>query len=690
MKHHLKLLVISSISAATLVTSAPLSLPTVQAQEASVQGSLSGTAVAPAVLSNAVLDLKFDNNAVDSSASAVSAAVYGNPEFVQGRIGQAIRFKTKGQYVDLGNRSEFRFGDSTDFSVAFWIKSEGIVGDPSVISNKDWNSGSNTGWILAVNGSGSLIWNYKTSQSSRMDYSMPNVADNKWHHIVVSHDRINGKARFYKDGVLINTIDISAMKGTLDSPYTTKIGQDGTGKYGSTLTAQVDELQMYRKALSDSEVRGLFDSAPPLPPTPVQSVTLDRTALNLKTGAPMPLNVTISPTDATVKDVKWTSSNEAVAKVEMINGRPTVIAGKPGDATITVQTTDGGKTASVKVHVSNSIDVDGDGLLTKDDLKEVLKNQNSSEGDKRWDKAQTADLNDDKKVDHADVKIMEDKLEPYKKDFLYKRVVFIGIDGAGNAVKDPQANATNIKKLISEGAATYEAKAMLPTISGQNWGSMFHGVDPSKHKLTNEIADAVPYPEVNDYPSFMKLLKQERPMLQQASFATWSPINKGIIEDSAGAYKVNGGKDETTTQKTVDYIQSEGLNARSIFVHLDEVDGAGHTYGYYTPKFYEQVQKADQYVGRILKALEEKGLTEDTLVVITADHGGKGTGHGGSTPQEQTIFWAAKGNSIKPGTVLAGEVRNIDTAAVVAHALRLDIPSNWDAKIPAGLFDEKE
>ncbi|MDQ8736118.1 alkaline phosphatase family protein [Paenibacillus sp. LHD-38] len=691
MKRNLKMLAVSSISAAILVTSAPFSFLPVYANNTSLDGAqASVTASQAAAQSNAVLNLKFDNNAVDSSTSAVSAVVNGNPEFVQGRIGQAIRFKSPGQYVDLGARDEFRFGESADFSVAFWIKSEGIIGDPSIISNKDWNSGSNTGWILAVNGSGGLIWNYKTSQSSRLDTTLPNVADNKWHHIVVSHDRKNGSARFYKDGILIKTVDISGMKGTLDSPYTTKIGQDGTGKYGSTLTAQVDDMQIYRNVMTETEVRDMYDSAPPLPPTLVENVTLDQTELNLKAGAPMPLTVTVSPIDATVKEVKWISSDETVAKVEIINERPTVIAGKPGVATITVKTVDGGKTASVKIHVSNSIDVTGDGLLTKEDLNAILKNQNSSEGDNRWEKAQIADINDDKKVDHADVQIMEDKLAPYKKDFLYKRVVFIGIDGFGNAVKDPQANAVHIQKLMSEGAGTYEAKAMLPTISAENWGAMFHGVEPSKHKLTNAIVAATPYPEKNDYPSFMKLLKQERPMIEQASFATWSPINKGIIEDSAGAFKVNGGNDETTTQKTVDYIKTEGLNARNIFVHLDEVDVAGHTHGYYTPKFYEQAQKADQYVGQIVQALEEAGLMEDTLIVLTSDHGGKGKGHGGSSPEEQTIFWAAKGKSIAPGTILSDEVRNVDTAAVVAHALRLDIPANWDAKIPAGLFQDKK
>ncbi len=109
------------------------------------------------------LDLKFESNVNDSSANVLTPVVNGNPEFSQGRIGQAINFTSPGQYVDLGSSNELQFGENADFSIAFWFKSDGINGDPSIISNKNWNSGSNTGWILAVN-SANLIWNFKTSE----------------------------------------------------------------------------------------------------------------------------------------------------------------------------------------------------------------------------------------------------------------------------------------------------------------------------------------------------------------------------------------------------------------------------------------------------------------------------------------------------------------------------------------------
>ncbi|MCC8434790.1 alkaline phosphatase family protein [Brevibacillus sp. M2.1A] len=633
----------------------------------------------------------FENSIEDSSESHYPVQVFGTPTFVEGRVGlgKSIHFqstsKDNATWIDLGENDEMKFGETQDFTIAFWVKSPGVDADPGIISNKNWSSGGNVGWFIGLQGS-TLKWNWRTSDSSRLDATIPNIADNAWHYVVVSHDR-GELATIYVDGKVAKTIDISQSKGTIDTSFTTKIGVDGAGNhFGNRYDVQLDQLQILSRTVTDEEVADSYASAPKIP---VKSISLDQKELELKAGATMPVTVVISPKEASVQDVRWSSNNKEVAKVEMVNGRPTVVAGKPGKAKLTVKTVDGGKTAKAEVIVTNSIDVSGDGLLTEEDLNVIMNNQKSRFGDRRWEKAQHADINNDKKVDKADVEMMKEKLAPYENEFLYRRVVVIGIDGAGNAVKDPEAKATNILKLIEEGAGTFEAKAELPTISAQNWGSILHGVTPDKHQLTNDSVAATPYPEKNEYPSYMKLLKQERPKLQQASFATWSPINIGIIEDSAGSYKQNSGSDEATAKKVVDYIKKEGENTRNIFVHLDEVDGAGHNQGYFTPAFYKKLQKADEYVGNILEALEEEGLMEDSLIIITTDHGGKGTGHGGSSPGEQTIFWAAKGGSITPGTELS-EVVNTDTAAVVAHALRLELPENWDAKIPEGLFQDNK
>lgn len=94
----------------------------------------------------------------------------------------------------------------------------------------------------------------------------------------------------------------------------------------------------------------------------VTGVTLDKETLSMEVGsAPQTLVATIAPENATNKSVTWESSNPAAATVE--NGVVTAVA--QGEATITVKTVDGEKTAECVVTVTaatktmTSISVEG-------------------------------------------------------------------------------------------------------------------------------------------------------------------------------------------------------------------------------------------------------------------------------------------------------------------------------------------
>ncbi|WP_171717312.1 Ig-like domain-containing protein [Paenibacillus phytohabitans] len=86
---------------------------------------------------------------------------------------------------------------------------------------------------------------------------------------------------------------------------------------------------------------------------PVTGISLDKTDINLQPEEKELLKATILPDDATLKDVKWTSSNETVAKV---NAQGEVTALAEGLTTITVTTEDGGKTAASEVKVVPGMD----------------------------------------------------------------------------------------------------------------------------------------------------------------------------------------------------------------------------------------------------------------------------------------------------------------------------------------------
>lgn len=83
----------------------------------------------------------------------------------------------------------------------------------------------------------------------------------------------------------------------------------------------------------------------------VESVRLDKKDLTLTVGKSEVLTAMVSPSNATNRTVRWSSSDETVASA--VNGR--VMAFKPGSTTVTVTTEDGGLTASCQVTVKSNV-----------------------------------------------------------------------------------------------------------------------------------------------------------------------------------------------------------------------------------------------------------------------------------------------------------------------------------------------
>jgi len=84
-------------------------------------------------------------------------------------------------------------------------------------------------------------------------------------------------------------------------------------------------------------------------PVPVTGVTISPATASIRTGGTQQLTATLAPTNATNKNVTWSSSNTSIATV---NSTGLVTGVAAGAATITVATQDGNKTATSAVTVS--------------------------------------------------------------------------------------------------------------------------------------------------------------------------------------------------------------------------------------------------------------------------------------------------------------------------------------------------
>lgn len=264
----------------------------------------------------------------------------------------------------------------------------------------------------------------------------------------------------------------------------------------------------------------------------------------------------------------------------------------------------------------------------------------------------------------------------------YKHVVILGVDGGGDFFKNTYT--PNMDAIFADGATTYEWRAVSPSISAQNWGSMLHGVMPEFHRLTNQIAGSRPYPADSPYPSVFRVVREAMPGAVLASICNWSAVNIGIIEDGIGVEKWNETDDPAVTAHVVEYLEKN--DPTLLFVHFDSCDAAGHGNGYGSAQHLAAVTAVDGMIGKIYAVLEQRNLLDDTLLMVVTDHGGTpGGSHGGDSDAEMIIFFGAAGKTVDwENPIVDGD--NRDIAAIAAYALGLEIPEAWTSRIPTGVF----
>lgn len=274
-----------------------------------------------AITNDMVVHLTFDGTYADSSGRGNNATNVGSPDFEPGWFGQAIHITSSGSpanapatnnYVTLGYPSDLMFGSdldnsSVDFSFSFWTKINFQNDDKPFIGNKDWDSGSNPGWVVATQGNG-MKWNYRDDAinepgvgSSRRDsHSVaPQLEDGGWHHIVVTLAR-HSFGRIYVDGVLVDqsalgTDSPTNIVGSADTAglgWNINIGQDGTGTYtdggsGAAVDMLVDDLAIWRRVITDQEALGIFNAG-------LHTNTVDQASTTNAGAAPI---VTLQPKD---------------------------------------------------------------------------------------------------------------------------------------------------------------------------------------------------------------------------------------------------------------------------------------------------------------------------------------------------------------------------------------------------------
>ena len=256
------------------------------------------------------------------------------------------------------------------------------------------------------------------------------------------------------------------------------------------------------------------------------------------------------------------------------------------------------------------------------------------------------------------------------------KTLVIGLDGAAFDFLAP-ADMPNLDALRADGmtaASNLYAAPMSGTVSGPGWSTIATGVWPDKHRVTD---NSFSNPAYATYPDYLTRIEAGDPSRDTYVVGTWGPISQTIFGPAVDVREA-GGNDEGTTARAVAALSTGDPD--DVFVHLDEVDGAGSSVGTNGAAYGQALARVDQQIGQILDAVDARATRadEDWLIVVTADHGHTPTGgHGGSTPAERKTFVIAAGAGIPAGSVRYG-VKLVDIAPTVIAAAGVTTDPAWN------------
>lgn len=238
-----------------------------------------------------------------------------------------------------------------------------------------------------------------------------------------------------------------------------------------------------------------------------------------------------------------------------------------------------------------------------------------------------------------------------------KKAIIIGYDGCrADELVYTEKNFSGIRKMLENGASInigYCGGVNYPQINTQDtstapgWCSVLTGVWADKNGVTgNGITKSL------EYKTLMTSLTEDG-TIDSASFITsWD----GHFKTDDSTYKLekeycaeNGLdvsfnyclSDTSSVNTAIKEIKSDDCSD-FIFAIYEGTDHAGHAFGFSSnnPIYKAGFRLNDVLAYRTLNAIENRETyeTEDWLIILTSDHGGYKTGHGGPSVQERMVF----------------------------------------------------
>ncbi len=211
----------------------------------------------------------FNGNANDASGNGNNGTVNGATLTTDrfGNINSTYLFKNKTDFIDLTGKNIAGVGNSQR-SIFIWVKTNDSTQYMRLISTGTSAAGQAFNIILMYNGV-PVVMGYHPS-----DY-LPNtglhIADNQWHQVGVTYD--GAFIKIYVDGVLQNSSNQFLTTGLVPGGIISYNTSGNNNYFGAPndpglsninrFTGSLDDIAIYNRALSATEIQNLYNSSAP-------------------------------------------------------------------------------------------------------------------------------------------------------------------------------------------------------------------------------------------------------------------------------------------------------------------------------------------------------------------------------------------------------------------------------------------
>jgi hypothetical protein len=194
--------------------------------------------------------------------------------------------------------------------------------------------------------------------------------------------------------------------------------------------------------------------------------------------------------------------------------------------------------------------------------------------------------------------------------------VLIVIDGTQYNKLMSEIAAGNLPYLASQ-TEIHKGLTVYPSVTTSSSASLLTGALPTKTKVYGHGYRTTELTTLFD-------LAVENGLSVHAVEGNSLPFNLRNTEITlSGDRDQNGYSDDNVYINTLEVIETGLPNL--LYIHFHEIDDMGHSYGPYSTEYLDAMIRVDGYLEGIVQA-----LPENTLIVITADHGMHETDDGGN------------------------------------------------------------